>query len=311
MRNISVPQRSQRTFSSPVYAQRGGGAAGFDRRGRARWFCGTGFVGSGIGKDYKLKSMDLPGARERMVTSQIAGRGVTDPRVLAAMREVPRHRFVPEPVARDAYEDRPLPIGEGQTISQPYMVAAMTVALAPGPADHVLEVGTGSGYQAAILARLAGSIVSIERHPALAARAAATMDALGISNVRVVVGDGSSGYPAAAPYDRILVTAGAPAVPESLKAQLADGGRLVVPVGPEGLQHVMVARAPGTTLHRDRGGRVRVRAPDRPARLAGTALAHHFKRMIRGQMSNIRHDSAQVYVFWVCFRDGSVRSSVS
>ena len=123
--------------------------------GRARRFCGTGFVGSDIGKDYKLKSMDLPDARERMVTTQIAARGVRDPRVLAAMREVPRHRFVPEAMARDAYEDRPLPIGEGQTISQPYMVAAMTVALAPGPTDHVLEVGTGSGYQAAILARLA------------------------------------------------------------------------------------------------------------------------------------------------------------
>jgi protein-L-isoaspartate(D-aspartate) O-methyltransferase len=180
-----------------------------------------------------------------MVTSQIVARGVADPRVLAAMREVPRHRFLPEAMARDAYEDRPLPIGEGQTISQPYMVAAMTAALAPGPTDHVLEVGTGSGYQAAILARLAGSVVSIERHPALAERAAATMDALGISNVRVVVGDGSTGYAAEAPYDRILVTAGAPAIPESLKAQLADGGRLVIPVGPEGLQHVLVVERRG------------------------------------------------------------------
>ena len=132
MRNISVPQRSQRTFSSPVQAQRGGAAAGFDRMGWARRFCGTGFVGSDIGKDYKLKSMDLPEARERMVATQIAGRGVRDARVLAAMRDVPRHRFVPEAVARDAYDDRPLPIGEGQTISQPYMVAAMTAALAPG-----------------------------------------------------------------------------------------------------------------------------------------------------------------------------------
>jgi protein-L-isoaspartate(D-aspartate) O-methyltransferase len=187
-----------------------------------------------MGKDYKLKSMDLPDARERMVTTQLAGRGVRDPRVLGAMRDVPRHLFVPEAVARDAYEDRPLPIGEGQTISQPYMVAAMTAALAPGPADRVLEVGTGSGYQAAILARLARSVVTIERHPALAARARAAMDALGITNVRVVVGDGSNGYPDEAPYDRILVTAGAPAVPESLKEQLADGGRLVIPVGRKG-----------------------------------------------------------------------------
>ncbi len=164
------------------------------------------------------------------------------------MRDVPRHLFVPEAVARDAYEDRPLPIGEGQTISQPYMVAAMTAALAPGPADRVLEVGTGSGYQAAILARLARSVVTIERHPALAARARAAMDALGITNVRVVVGDGSNGYPDEAPYDRILVTAGAPAVPESLKDQLADGGRLVIPVGSEGLQHLIVVERQGAAF---------------------------------------------------------------
>jgi protein-L-isoaspartate(D-aspartate) O-methyltransferase len=239
MRNISVPQRSQRTFWSPGKAH-GGSAAGLDRIGGARRFCGTGFRGSDIGKDYKLKSMDLPDARARMVTTQVAGRGVRDPRLLAAMRDVPRHRFVPEAMAGDAYQDRPLPIGEGQTISQPYMVAAMTVALAPGAGDRVLEVGTGSGYQAAILARLAGSVVTIERHPALAARAIATIEALGIVNVRVVVGDGSNGYPDEAPYDRILVTAGAPAVPERLKDQLADGGRLVIPVGSEGLQHLIV-----------------------------------------------------------------------
>jgi protein-L-isoaspartate(D-aspartate) O-methyltransferase len=207
--------------------------------GCARWFCGTGLLGSGIGRDYKLKSMDLSEARERMVATQIAARGVTDSRVLAAMREVPRHLFVPEAVGRDAYDDRPLPIGEGQTISQPYMVAAMSAALAPTPTDRVLEVGTGSGYQAAILARLARSVVTIERHPSLAARAERTLSALGILNVRVVLGDGSKGYPADAPYDRILVTAAAPAVPEPLKSQLADGGRLVMPVGPETLQRLM------------------------------------------------------------------------
>lgn len=206
--------------------------------GCARWFCGTGLLGSGIGRDYKLKSMDLSEARERMVAAQIAARGVTDSRVLAAMREVPRHLFVPEAVARDAYDDRPLPIGEGQTISQPYMVAAMSAALAPTPTDRVLEVGTGSGYQAAILARLARSVVTIERHPSLAARAETALSALGILNVRVVLGDGSKGYPADAPYDRILVTAAAPAVPEPLKSQLADGGRLVMPVGPETLQRL-------------------------------------------------------------------------
>jgi protein-L-isoaspartate(D-aspartate) O-methyltransferase len=139
----------------------------------------------------------------------------------------------------DAYADRPLPIGEGQTISQPYMVAAMSAALAPASTDRVLEVGTGSGYQAAILARLARSVVTIERHPSLAARAETTLSALGILNVRVVLGDGSNGYPGEAPYDRILVTAAAPAVPEPLKSQLADGGRLVMPVGPETLQRLM------------------------------------------------------------------------
>ena len=208
--------------------------------GCARWFCGTVLLGSGIGRDYKLKSMDLSEARERMVATQIAARGVTDSRVLAAMREVPRHLFVPEAVAHDAYDDRPLPIGEGQTISQPYMVAAMSAALAPTPTDRVLEVGTGSGYQAAILARLARSVVTIERHPSLAARAETTLAALGILNVRVVLGDGSNGYPADAPYDRILVTAAAPAVPEPLKSQLADGGRLVMPVGPETLQRLIL-----------------------------------------------------------------------
>jgi protein-L-isoaspartate(D-aspartate) O-methyltransferase len=208
-----------------------------------------------MGRDYKLKSMDLPGARERMVATQIAGRGVTDERVLAAMRDVPRHLFVPEALVREAYDDRPLPIGEGQTISQPYMVAAMTAALAPAPTDRVLEVGTGSGYQAAILARLAQSVVTIERHPPLAARAEMTLAALGISNVRVVVGDGSSGYAPEAPYERILVTAGAPEVPGPLKAQLADGGRLVMPVGPETFQRVMLIERRGNlyTEHEGEG----------------------------------------------------------
>ena len=183
-----------------------------------------------------------------MVTTQIAGRGVKDARVLAALREVPRHMFVPESVRRDAYDDRPLPIGEGQTISQPYIVAAMTATLAPAPTDRVLEIGTGSGYQTAILARLARSVVSMERHASLAARASETFALLGITNVHVVIGDGSNGHPDGGPYDRILVTAGAPAIPEALRAQLADGGRLVIPVGSEGFQRLILVERHGTTF---------------------------------------------------------------
>jgi protein-L-isoaspartate(D-aspartate) O-methyltransferase len=184
--------------------------------------------------------MDDPKRRLDMVTTQLAARGVRDARVLEAMREVPRDRFVPGSARGEAYEDRPLPIGEGQTISQPYMVAVMTEALAPQEADRVLEIGTGSGYQTAILSRLAARVVSIERHAVLAARAKEVLDSLGITNVEIHVGDGTEGWPQDAPFDRILVTAGAPAVPESLRQQLADGGRLVIPVGPSGFQHVMI-----------------------------------------------------------------------
>jgi protein-L-isoaspartate(D-aspartate) O-methyltransferase len=183
---------------------------------------------------------DDPKRRLDMVSTQIAARGVRDARVLEAMREVPRHRFVPGSGGHEAYEDRPLPIGEGQTISQPYMVAVMTAALAPREADRVLEIGTGSGYQTAILSRLSARVVSIERHAVLAARAKAVLDSLGITNVEIHVGDGTEGRPEDAPFDRILVTAGAPAVPDSLKQQLADGGRLVIPVGPSGCQHVTI-----------------------------------------------------------------------
>ena len=184
--------------------------------------------------------VDVHDARERMVRTQIAGRGIDDPRVLEAMRAVPRHLFVPSHGAHHAYEDRPLPIGEGQTISQPYMVAVMTQALGVEPADHVLEIGTGSGYQTAILARLAHDVISIERHAPLAERARAVLADLAVPNVDVVVADGSEGWPPSAPYDRILVTAGAPAVPEALRAQLAAGGRLVIPVGPAGLQYLTI-----------------------------------------------------------------------
>ena len=190
--------------------------------------------------------------RAAMVRDQIGARGIRDARLLAAMRELPRHEFLPEDVWAQAYDDRPLAIGEGQTISQPYMVAAMTQAASVGGADRVLDVGTGSGYQAAVLARLGRTVVSIERRPALAARARATARRLGIVNLVVLDGDGTEGVPVFAPYDAILVAAGAPAVPKSLVAQLADGGRLVIPVGSAELQHVTVVRRDGDRLTEER-----------------------------------------------------------
>jgi protein-L-isoaspartate(D-aspartate) O-methyltransferase len=177
--------------------------------------------------------MDFARARERMVATQIAARGVRDPRVLAAMRRVPREAFVAESQAGWAYEDEPLPIGEGQTISQPYIVAAMAEALRLQPADRVLEIGTGSGYAAAVLAELAAAVYTIERLPALAERARGRLARLGYDRVRVVVGDGTLGLPAQAPFDAIVATAGGPRVPTPLLEQLAVGGRLVMPVGPE------------------------------------------------------------------------------
>src|SRR4051812_22117538 len=173
-----------------------------------------------------------------MVQQQIEARGVRDPRVLDAMRAVPRHLFVPEALRSEAYEDHALAIGDGQTISQPYMVAVMTEALAPEAAHRVLEIGTGSGYQTAILARLSSNVFSIERHPRLADLARNTLASVGIPDPVIRVGDGTQGLPDSAPFDRILVTAGAPAIPAALEAQLAIGGRLVIPVGPPGYQHL-------------------------------------------------------------------------
>ncbi len=169
--------------------------------------------------------------RERMVEDQLAARGVRDPRVLEAMRKVPRHRFVEEALRDRAYGDHPLPIGDGQTISQPYMVGAMTQLLRLAGPEKVLEIGTGSGYQTAILAELARRVCSIERLPGLAAAARRILEELGYTNAVVRTGDGTYGWPDEAPFDRILVTAGAPAVPTPLFQQLAEGGRLVVPVG--------------------------------------------------------------------------------
>src|SRR5918992_544464 len=184
--------------------------------------------------------------RARMVDEQLARRGITDERVLNAMRRVPRHLFVDEALRDRAYGDHALPIGEEQTISQPYIVALMTSLLALTGEEKVLEVGTGSGYQAAVLGALARRVCSIERLPRLAERARATLEALGVDNVWVRVGNGALGWPDEAPFDRIIVAAGGPSIPPPLVSQLADGGRMVLPVGsPEDQVLTVVERVGG------------------------------------------------------------------
>jgi len=188
----------------------------------------------------------MPGPRDRRpadwLDRQLRSRGVRDSRVLAAMAGVDRRRFVPPPEREYATDDAALPIGCAQTISQPYMVGAMTQELALAGAERVLEIGTGSGYQAAILAALAAEVFTVERHATLSLRARGVLDGLGVTNVRYRVGDGTLGWPEAAPFDRILVTAAAPAVPPPLFHQLAEGGLLVAPVGGEGGQELHVIR---------------------------------------------------------------------
>lgn len=187
-------------------------------------------------------------ARNRMVETQIEARGIRDPAVLHAMRSVPRHAFVPGVQPELAYTDRPLPIGHGQTISQPFIVAYMTQLVRPEPTDDALEVGTGSGYQAAVLATIVESVYTIEIIPELAQRAAERLDRLGYGNVTVKTGDGYQGWPAHAPFDIIVVTAAPERIPPSLIEQLADGGRLIIPVGPEGetQQLMLVTKEDGT-----------------------------------------------------------------
>lgn len=170
-------------------------------------------------------------ARDTMVAAQIGARGIRDPKTLAAMRGVPRHLFVPPGYVNEAYDDHPLPIGHGQTISQPYIVAFMTEALGLKGGETVLEVGAGSGYQSAVLSRIAARVFGIEIVEPLALEAKARMARLGYSNVEIRAGDGHAGWPEHAPFDAIMVTAAAPRVPEPLKQQLKDGGRLVLPVG--------------------------------------------------------------------------------
>jgi protein-L-isoaspartate(D-aspartate) O-methyltransferase len=208
-----------------------------------RWFPGllalTAFsiFGSPDGEE-----ADLARAREEMVATQIAARGVRDEKTLAAMRAVPRHEFVPPAHRREAYDDHPVPIGHAQTISQPYIVAFMTEALSLRGGERVLEVGTGSGYQAAVLARVAAQVFSIEIVAPLAEEAAERLRRLGYDNVRVRAGDGYQGWPEEAPFDAIIVTAAAPRIPEPLKQQMKDGGRLIVPVGEEWQELVLLTR---------------------------------------------------------------------
>ncbi len=187
--------------------------------------------------------------RNAMVDRYVAGRGVHDARVLAAMREVPRHLFVPESMAAKAYGPGALPIGQKQTISQPYIVGRMIELLDLTGKEKVLEIGTGTGYQAAVLARVAAKVFSIERINELALQAVATMQKLRVHNVSIKVFDGSYGWSDQAPFDRIIVAAAAPEIPEPLLAQLARGGKMVLPIGPAGNQRLARAYRVGTTLN--------------------------------------------------------------
>jgi len=198
-----------------------------------------------------VNGQDWTALREQMVRLQIERRGVRNAAVLRAMREVERHLFVPESLRRSAYKDHPLPIGHGQTISQPYIVAAMTEMLDPRPPDKVLEIGTGSGYQAAVLAKLVRRVYTIEVVEPLGRQAQALLERLGFRNVTVRIGDGYEGWPEEAPFDRIMLTAAPPDVPQKLVDQLKPGGRLVAPVG-TGWQELVV-------IDKDLNGRIRRR----------------------------------------------------
>jgi len=188
-----------------------------------------------------------------MVQDQLESRsrGITNERVLNAMRRVPRHEFVPVDQREFAYEDRPLPIGYGQTISQPYIVAFMSERLAPRPEDRVLEVGTGSGYQAAVLSELVGEVYSIEIIEGLAERAASDLERLGYTNVHVRAGDGYRGWPEAGPFDAVIVTCAPESVPQPLVEQLAEGGRMIIPVGPTWDQQLILLRKADGGLERE------------------------------------------------------------
>ena len=198
--------------------------------------------GNGSGPDGGLSEEVYGLRREKMVKTQIAARGIEDERVLAVMRKVPRHLFVPQSGREAAYDDGPLPIGEEQTISQPYVVALMTELIHPDPGSKVLEIGTGSGYQAAVLAELVSQVYTIEIIEPLGRNAADLLRDLGYTNVHTRIGDGYRGWPEAAPFDAIVVTAAPERIPEPLKEQLAVGGRLVIPVGSLSQDLILVTR---------------------------------------------------------------------
>lgn len=200
--------------------------------------------------------MNFDIARKRMVESQLLTRGIRDQRVIEAMLSVPRHLFVEEAMAAQAYSDSPLPIGEKQTISQPYMVALMTELLNLSGVEKVLEIGTGSGYQAAILAKLADRVYTVERIRPLALRARKVLDSLGLLNINLKITDGTYGWEEEAPFDAIMVTAGAPSVPLAYVDQLKPGGRLVIPVGGEAFQTLMriTRNADGSVISEECGG---------------------------------------------------------
>lgn len=203
---------------------------------------------NGNGSRVQSVASEFESARREMVARQIRDRGIRTPRVLEAMQSVERQLFIPPEHASRAYADEPLPIGEGQTISQPFMVAAMADALSLEGHERVLEIGAGSGYQAAVISLLAREVIAVEAQPLLAASARDRLARLGYRNVRVEVGDGSLGWPAGASYDAILVTAAAPAVPPPLIEQLAEGGRLVIPVGAADQQELLrIVKRGGTT----------------------------------------------------------------
>lgn len=195
---------------------------------------------------------DYAAARGRMVELQLkgAGRDISDPGVLKAMAEVPRHEFVPQPLREYAYSDSPLPIGFGQTISQPYIVAFMTERLEPKPSDKVLEIGTGSGYQAAVLSKLVAEVYTIEIVEPLGQRAKADLQRLGFGNVRVRIGDGYRGWPEAAPFDAIILTSAVSDVPQPLIGQLKEGGRMIAPLGPSYYQDLYLLKKQGGKLER-------------------------------------------------------------